>query len=49
MWTGGDALGNTTVKILYTALVSTKNYNQDLFWKQKNWKWNTQLKIKLFT
>jgi hypothetical protein len=49
LWTGGDASGKATVIFFYSALVSTRNYQQEANWKQKLWKWNTLLKIKLFT
>jgi hypothetical protein len=44
----GMLLGNTTVKNFYTALVSTKNYNQEIFWKHKIMEMEHPIKNKTF-
>jgi hypothetical protein len=48
VWTGGDSSGNMTVKNVYSALISTLDYPIGGGWKVNLWKWNIQLKIKLF-
>jgi hypothetical protein len=40
--------GNITVKNIYSALISTQDYPIWRGWKVNLWKWNLQLKIKLF-
>jgi hypothetical protein len=48
MWTGGDNSGFPTVKKFYWAILSTKNLRKFGGWRRSIWKWNIQLKIKLF-
>jgi hypothetical protein len=48
MWTGGDASGKTTVIFFYSALVSTKNYQQEANWKQKIMEVEYPIKNKTF-
>jgi hypothetical protein len=48
MWTGGDNSGSLTVKNVYMALLSTQSCPRIDGWRQKLWKWEIQLKIKLF-
>jgi hypothetical protein len=47
-WTGGDSSRNISVKNLYDAIISTKQFPSSLGWKTKIWKWKLQLKIKIF-
>jgi len=48
VWTRGDSSGNMTVKNVYSALISTLDYPIEGRWMLNLWKWNLQLKIKLF-
>jgi hypothetical protein len=48
MWTGGDSSGFLTVKNAYMALLSTQSLSILGGWRKKIWKWDIQLKIKLF-
>jgi ribonuclease HI len=48
MWTGGDTSGSLTVKNAYLALLSTQGLTSLGGWRQTVWKWDIQLKIKLF-
>jgi hypothetical protein len=47
-WTGGDASGIVSVKNIYNAILSTLNLPVQIGWKLSFWKWNFQLKMKLF-
>jgi hypothetical protein len=47
LWTGGNSSGILSVKNAYMALFSTFNI-QFMDWRHKIWKWDIQLKIKLF-
>jgi hypothetical protein len=44
----GIPLGRMTVKNIYAALISTYEWPQTKGWKYKLWKWEIQLKKKLF-
>jgi hypothetical protein len=48
MWTRGDSSGFLTVKNAYMALLSTQRLPSFGGWRLKVWKWDIQLKIKLF-
>jgi hypothetical protein len=48
VWTGGDSSRILSVKNVYNALISTLDYPTVGGWKLNLWKWNIQLKIKLF-
>jgi hypothetical protein len=48
MWTGGDTSGSLTVKNAYMALISTQRFPSYGGWRYNIWKWDLQLKIKLF-
>jgi len=48
LWAGGDSTGQLTVKNIYTTLLSTQDFPIWSGWKFKLWKWNIQLKLKLF-
>jgi hypothetical protein len=48
MWTGGNSSGILSVKNAYLALISTFNFPILDSWRHKIWKWDLQLKIKLF-
>jgi hypothetical protein len=45
---GGDSSENIIVKNIYSALISIMDYPIWSGWKVNIWKWNIQLKIKLF-
>jgi hypothetical protein len=48
VWTKGDSSRTLTVKNVYNSLISTMDYPTVSGWKLNLWKWNLQLKIKLF-
>ena len=48
MWTVGDSSRILSTKNVYNALISTLDYPTVGGWKLNLWKWNIQLKIKLF-
>jgi hypothetical protein len=48
MWTGGNSSGTISVKNAYLALISTKKFLILGGWRHNIWKWDLQLKIKLF-
>jgi len=48
MWIGGDNSGFLSVKNAYNALLSTLRMQPVGGWRLKLWKWDLQLKIKLF-
>jgi hypothetical protein len=48
MWIGGDNSGSLTVKNTYLAILSTQGLARIGGWRQVVWKWDIQLKIKLF-
>jgi hypothetical protein len=45
---GRRRIGNISVQNFYRALISTQNLPSQTGWKLKFWKWNVQLKMKLF-
>jgi hypothetical protein len=47
-WAGGDATGLISVKNLYNALITQRNFNLDDSWLFHIWHWEIPLKIKLF-
>jgi len=48
IWTGGDSTGRMLVKNIYSTLISIYEWPQTKRWKFKLWKWEIQLKKKLF-
>jgi hypothetical protein len=48
IWTGGDSSGRMSVKNIYATLISIYEWPQTKGWKYKLWKWEIQLKKKLF-
>jgi hypothetical protein len=48
LWIGGDNSRSLTVKNTYLALLSTQGLSRIGGWRQVVWKWDIQLKIKLF-
>jgi hypothetical protein len=49
IWTGGDKSGYISVRNIYKALTEEIWPTRDLTWRNRLWKWNCPLKIKLFT
>jgi len=47
IWIGGNASGQLTMKNAYLAFYSTLNLQTEV-WRNSIWKWDIQLKIKLF-
>jgi len=48
IWTGGDKTRMPSVKNFYMEILSTKQLSIQSSWRRTLWRWNTQLKIKLF-
>jgi hypothetical protein len=48
MWIGGDLSGVPSVVFFYRSICTTKNLVKAEKWRMLLWKWNIQLKIKLF-
>jgi hypothetical protein len=48
MWTGRDSPGNPSTRNFYLSIISSKCLTSVERWRLSIWKWNIQLKIKLF-
>jgi hypothetical protein len=48
LWARGDGLGDISVENLYRAVITPLNFTTEKMWITKIWRWQIQLKIKLF-